>query len=125
MGKFIVRLTIIFTAMYFVLACIVAQLFGVDIITNLYTIPFELCVVVYSFSEGKYHCKYIKYTALAILLSDVISQLDNYYDFLSIETHNAIPIYLIALGIFIGVYKAIKHYAAVIKIKKARRDGVV
>lgn len=124
MCKFIVRLTIMLTAIYFVLACIVAQFLGVDIITNLYTIPFELCVVVYSFSEGKYHCKYIKYTALAILLSDIISQLDNYYDFLSIEAHNAVPIFLIALGIFIGVYKAIKHYASVIKIKKARRDGV-
>jgi hypothetical protein len=84
-----------------------------------YILLFELCVVVYAFSEGKYHCKYIKYTALALLLADTLTQLDNAFDFLTVEAHNLIPVIMIAMGIFIGVFLAIKHYIRVIKLKKS------
>jgi hypothetical protein len=74
--------------------------------------------VIYAFSEGKYHCKYIKYTALALLLSDTLTQLDNAFNFLTIEAHNLIPVTMIVIGISIGVFLAIKHYIQVIKLKK-------
>mgnify|MGYP003288146527 CR=1 FL=1 len=121
MGKLLVRLTVTFTAIYFVLSYIFAQFFYVDILTPLYNIPFELCVVVYSFSEGKYHCKYIKYTALAILVSDVVTQTDNMYNYLTIDAHNYIPLILIILSVFVSCIMAIKHFIKVIKIKKMNR----
>ena len=72
----------------------------------------------YAFSEGKYHCKYIKYTALAVLLSDALTQLDNAFDFLTIQMHNLIPVAMITVGIFMGVFLAVKHYIRVLKLKR-------
>lgn len=118
MGKFIVRMSIVLTAIYFVVSSLFAQLLGVDILMPYYIPLFELCVVIYAFSEGKYHCKYIKYTALALLLSDTLTQLDNAFNFLTIEAHNLIPVTMIVIGISIGVFLAIKHYIQVIKLKK-------
>lgn len=118
MGKFIVRMSIVLTAIYFVISSLFAQLLGVDILMPYYIPLFELCVVIYAFSEGKYHCKYIKYTALALLLSDTLTQLDNAFNFLTIEAHNLIPVTMIVIGISIGVSLAIKHYIQVIKLKK-------
>jgi hypothetical protein len=118
MGKFIVRASIVIVAVYLIAAFLCAQLFGEDILYSFYCLPFELCVVVYAFSEGRYHCKYIKYTAVAILLADTLTHLDNVFDFLSIEAHNIIPIGIIVIGILIGIILAIKHYIRVIKLKR-------
>jgi hypothetical protein len=120
MGKFLVRITIVFVALYLVLSYAIAQFIGIDILTPYYNVLFELCVVIYAFSEGKYHCKYIKYTALAILFADILTYADNYYDFLTVEAHNLIPVFIIASGILTGVVLAIKHYIDVRKIKKQR-----
>ena len=120
MGKFLVRITIVFTALYLVLSYVIAQFIGVDILVPYYNVLFELCVVIYAFSEGKYHCKYIKYTALAILFADILTYVDNCYDFLTVEAHNLIPVFIITAGILTGVILAIKHYIYVRKIKKQR-----
>lgn len=120
MGRFLVRITIVFVALYLVLSYAIAQFIGIDILTPYYNVLFELCVVIYAFSEGKYHCKYIKYTALAILFADILTYADNYYDFLTVEAHNLIPVFIITSGILTGVVLAIKHYINVRKIKKQR-----
>lgn len=54
MGKFLVRVTIVFTSLYFLLSYLLAQFGGIDILKDGYSILFELCVVVYAYSEGKY-----------------------------------------------------------------------
>lgn len=118
MGKFIVRISIVLTAIYFIVSSLFAQFLCIDILRPYYIPLFELCVVMYTFSEGKYHCKYIRYTALSVFLADTLTQLDNAFDFLTIEAHNLIPVTMIVIGIFIGVFLAIKHYVRVIKLKK-------
>lgn len=125
MGKVLVRLTIIGTAVYFALSYLFAQFLGIDILLPWYNIPFELCVVVYAFSEGKYHCKYIKYTALAILASDIITQLDNSLDFLSVELHNIIPLFLIIIGVATGCILAIRHFVLVRKLNKRKHGKLI
>lgn len=125
MGKALVRLTIIGTAVYFALSYLFAQFLGIDILFPWYNIPFELSVVVYAFSEGKYHCKYIKYTALAILVSDIITQLDNSLDFLSVELHNIIPLFLIILGVATGCILAIRHFVLVRKLNKRKHGKLI
>lgn len=122
MGKFVVRVSILLTAIYFVVSLLFAQLLGVDILMPYYIPLFELCVVIYAFSEGKYHCRYIKYTALSLLLADTLTQLDNAFDFLTIEAHNLIPVAMITIGIFVGVFLAIKHYIRVLKLKRMLND---
>lgn len=120
MGKFLVRVTITLVAIYFVLQYLLAQFAGINIASNIYIPLFELCVVVYTFSEGKYHCKYMKYTALSILLSDTLTRLDYLFDFMSVTAHNLIPIAIIALGVGTSITKAIMHFVRVIKLKNKK-----
>lgn len=123
MGKVLVRLTVIFVAIYFIISYIVAQVFGVNILTSTYVLLFELIAVVYCYSEGRYHCKYMKSTALAILLSDAITRLDYYFDFLPTTAHNIMPIVVFAVGISVSLYKAIKHFSRINGIN-AKRERV-
>lgn len=122
MGKFVVRITIVLVSIYFLISFIVAQRYRIDILDDYHTVLFELCVVVYCFSEGKYHCKFLKSTALAILLSDSISRLDNSFNFLSVDAHNYIPIYILALGIGTSITLALRHFYKVNQLRKKRNE---
>lgn len=117
MGKFLVRMTIVTVTIYQIIAYLIAELTGVDILTGNHILLFELCVVVYTFSEGKYHCKYMKYTALSILLADTLTRLDYMFDFMSVTAHNLIPIAILAVGIGTSITKAFIHFYRVIKLK--------
>lgn len=122
MGKLIVRLVVAVTSIYFLIAFSFAQLLGVDILNDYHSLAFELCVVVYCYSEGKYHCQYMKYTALAILFSDTLSRLDNSFNFLSVTAHNLIPIGILALGIGTSITLAIRHFYKVMKLQSKLKD---
>ena len=117
MGKFLVRMTISAVAIYQIIAYLIAQLFVIDIMYGNHILLFELCVVVYTFSEGKYHCKYMKYTALSILLADTLTRLDYMFDFMSVTAHNLIPIGILAIGIGTSITKAFIHFYRVLKLK--------
>lgn len=117
MGKFLVRMTIVTVTIYQIIAYLIAELTGVDILTGNHILLFELCVVAYTFSEGKYHCKYMKYTALSILLADTLTRLDYMFDFMSVTAHNLIPIAILAVGIGTSVTKAFIHFYRVLKLK--------
>lgn len=123
MGKFLVRLTIIATTIYFALAFYVAQFYGVDILYQWHTILFELCIVIYAFSEGKYHCRHIKYCALSIMLSDIVCQTDNHWDYLTITAHNLILIGILALGMATSATLAIRHFIQVLKLKRIKNGN--
>ena len=120
MGKLVVRLTIVIVSVYFLLSYLFAQCCSIDILGDWYSLLFELCVVVYTFSEGAYHCKFIKFTALGILLSDFITQLNNSFSIFSVELHNLIPIAIMALGIGTSITLAFRHFYKVRKLKKQR-----
>lgn len=122
MGKFLVRITIIGVAIYFIIAFLVAQICGVNIFSNFYIVFFELITVLYCYSEGKYHCKFIKHTALAIFISDTITRLDAMFNFFSVITINVLAPTIIAIGIGTSLYKAIKHFNRVNKLKKKRNE---
>lgn len=117
MGKFIVRLSIPIVAIYFLIVFIIGIVREENIFSSNYALIFELCVVVYTFSEGKYHCKYMKYTALSILLADTLTRLDYMFDFMSVTAHNLIPIGILAIGIGTSITKAFIHFYRVIKLK--------
>ena len=120
MGKLIVRLTIIFVAIYFLLSYLSAQFLGIDILRYSYITLFELCVLIYTFSEGKYHCKYIRWTMLSIFLCDVIGNIDYFLGFPLAQTYNLIPIFILALGIGTSITLAFKHFYEVIKLQRLR-----
>lgn len=118
MGKAIVRLSIIIVAIYMIVSYSAAQLFGVDILRYTYTLLFELCVVVYSFSEGKYHCKFIKWTMLGIFLSDCVSHLDYYFEFIPLEIYNYFLGFLLFCSFAFSTILSIRHFYNVRKLKR-------
>ena len=120
MAKFFVRITIILTSIYLLLSFYIAQIYGVDILNNFHVLPFELCVVIYTFSEGKYHCRYLRFLALGIFLSELISRLDNSYNFLSVSEHNSLCFCLLSSSIGMALYEAIEHFNHVRKVKRNR-----
>ena len=123
MGKFIVRITIILTSIYMIIAYMCAQLLGVDILSDWYIVMFELCVTIYCYSERRFHCKYIKHLSLAILLSETVTKIDNCFDFLSVFMHNIIPIFIFSIGILIALVKAIYHFIKARRIENGRRNS--
>lgn len=121
LSNILVRFTVVLTSLYVILAYIIALLFGVDVISNWYAVMFEVCVVSFCFSAGKFHCRYMKYTALSILLCDVLTRLDNHLDFLTVSAHNLIPISILALGVGTSITLAIRHFIQVTRLKNARK----
>ena len=117
MDKVITRLTIVLVTIYFIISYIVA-LFGIDILTNSYIILFELCVVVYTFCSGKFHCLYMRWTALSILLVEILNHTDYYFDYIPVSVFNIIPIAILALGITTSLTLALRHFYRVIKVKR-------
>lgn len=122
-GKGFVRLTIIIVTLSLLCSFFVAQFFGEDIMMHVYVVLPEWCVVLYSFSEGKYHCKYMRFTALGVAIADTISRLDYVFNFLSVDAHNLIPISILVLCSCISFYKAIKHFIRVRKLKRLQKYG--
>lgn len=125
MDRLLVRLTIALTAIYLCVSYILAQFYGIDILADWQSIPFELCVVVSTFTAGRYHCVYMRSTAISILLCDIITQVDNYYDFLSVSAHNLIPIGILALGIGTSITLAIRHFYKVAKLRQKLKDRTI
>lgn len=121
MDKFITRLTVIFVSIYFLVAYIFAQL-GIDILTSFYVVLFELCAVSYTFCSGNYHCKYMRWTALSILIVEIINYTDYYFNYIPVSVYNMIPIFILALGMGTSLTLAIKHFSRVNKIKRNRKS---
>jgi hypothetical protein len=124
MGKAVVRISVVSVTLYFVVAYLCAQFLGIDILNDYHSIPFEICVVVYAFSEGVYHCRYLKYTAITLPIVDLLTRLDNSYDFLSVTAHNLIPIGILALGIATSLTLAIRHFIQVTRLRNERRKTI-
>lgn len=122
MGKFLVRITIVGVAIYFLISFIAAQFYGIHIFSNFYVVLFELIAVVYCYSEGKYHCEFMRHTALAILIVDFISRLDDIFNFISIEAHNIVGITILIVGMGTSLIKAIRHFHKVNKLKRQRNE---
>lgn len=122
MGNFFVRITIVLVTIYFLVAYLVAQFVGIDILYNSYVLLFELCVVVFTFSSGRYHCKFMKWTALSIFVSDLVSHADYYFNFIPLNMWSCLPLFIIALGVGTSATLAIRHFIRVNKIKKQRYE---
>ena len=122
MGKFLVRITTIFVSFYLIFAHMVAQVHGIDILTGNHTLLFELIVVVYAHSEGKYHCKFLKHAIMGIFVSECIARLDYSFNFFTPSEQNATIVVIISIGLSISVVKALVHFRKVGKLKRKRLE---
>lgn len=120
MGKFLVRITVSITTFYFLFCYYYAQFEGVDIMDDWYSILFLAIIVIYCYSEGRYHCRHLKHLSLALLLCDILTRLDNCINFLTIYEHNLIPIVILVLGLGTSAFSALHHFHKVTKLKQKR-----
>ena len=93
-------------------------LFGVDIWFQDYYLLFELCVCLCISKQGVYHCKFIKYTAYGILMSDALVCLDNHLDIFPVNFMVFAPAIIIAIGLLTTTTLALRHYHRVRKLKR-------
>lgn len=122
MGKSLVRITTIGVSIYLLLCAYFAQFHGIDLLDYTYTLLFELICLVYCYSEGNYHCKYLKFTMCGIFVADTITRVDYHLNFLTTDLANYIPAAILAIGILTSTYKAIAHFIRVFKVTK-RKNG--
>lgn len=122
MGRFLVRITCVFVALYFYIAYIMAQFYGIDILRNSYTLLFELCVLVSIFESGNYHCKYMRWTALGIFLCDLLSHIDFYFNVFTVSAYNLIPIFILTCCGATSITLAFRHFYKVNKLKRKKKS---
>ena len=121
MDKLFVRLFVVFTALYLIHTYIMAW-FGVECFSDAYIVMAELAICVVMSSQGKYHCKYMKFTAYGLTASDCITRIDNAFDILGVEASIILPLSLVMCSVTISFVMALRHYYRVLKLKSNHHD---
>lgn len=120
MGKLTIRISVLIVAIYFIIYY--ALLFWeIDIWSQTYHLLFELCTCLCISKQGIYHCKFIKWTAYGILLSDTIVCLDNVFDIFPVGFIVFVPVAIIICGLFTTTILSFRHYIRVKRLKKMRK----
>ena len=121
MDKLFVRLFVVFTALYLIHTYIMAW-FGVECFSDAYIVMAELAICVVMSSQGKYHCKYMKFTAYGLTASDCITRIDNAFDILGVEASIILPLSLVMCSVTISFVLALLHYYRVLKLKSKKHE---
>ena len=121
MDKLFVRLFVVSTALYLIYTYIMAW-FGVECFSDSYIVIAELAICVVMSSQGKYHCKYMKFTAYGLTASDSVTRIDNSFDILGVEASIILPLSLIMCSVTISFVLALRHYYRVLKLKSKHHD---
>ena len=121
MDKLLVRLFVVFTALYLIHTYIMAW-FGVECFSDAYIVMAELAICVVMSSQGKYHCKYMKFTAYGLTASDCITRIDNAFDILGVEASIILPLSLVMCSISVSFVLALRHYYRVLKLKYNKHE---
>ena len=121
MDKLFVRLFVVFTALYLIHTYIMAW-FGVECFSDAYIVMAELAICVVMSSHGKYHCKYMKFTAYGLTASDSVTRIDNAYDILGVEASIILPLSLVMCSVTISFVLALRHYYRVLKLKSNKHE---
>ena len=121
MAKLAVRWFVVFTAVHFFHTYIMAW-FGVECFSDAYIVMAELAICVVMSSQGKYHCKYMRFTAYGLTASDSVTRIDNAYDILSVDAAIALPLSIVMCSVTISFVLALRHYYMVLKIKFKKHE---
>ena len=121
MDKLFVRLFVVFTALYLIHTYIMSW-FGVECFSDAYIVMAELAICVVMSSHGKYHCKYMKFTAYGLTASDSVTRIDNAYDILGVEASIILPLSLVMCSVTISFVLALRHYYMVLKLKSKQHE---
>lgn len=94
--------------------------FGMNRFNDWYIILLELCVCSVMSSQGKYHCKYIKFTAYGLTASDFVTRLDGAYDIFPLTWAVLLPPTLAFIGIVTSTFFAFRHFYRVWNLQKKK-----
>ena len=120
MNKFIVRFTILFCTVYFLYIMYYAWN-GITVFNDSYKVLLEYCLYVQASSNKKYNCRYMRFLALSLFVTELISLLDMQYDFMPSGYISWIVLASIwTAGIIATVVLAINHFRKVRKLKKKK-----
>ena len=95
--------------------------YGEECFNDLYIILFEITLCVVMSTQGRYHCKYMKYTAYGLVSSDTFTRIDNEYDLVSYDTDILLPISLVVIGVITTFFMSLCHFYKVKQLKR-RKD---
>lgn len=118
MSKFALRLTILIVSVYMITCYIVALASNINLWSHTYTVLLEFCLCLCISSQGKYHCKYMKWTLYGVTLADALTSLDELFDFIPYNFIAFAPAIIIAIGLLTTTTLAIRHYHRVRKLKR-------
>ena len=121
MAKLVVRLFVVFTALYFVQTYIMAW-FGTECFSDAYIVFAEIAICFVMTSQGKYHCKYLKHTAYGLTASDCITRVDNAFGILSVDASIILPFSIVMCSVVISFVLALRHYYRVLKLKSKHHE---
>ena len=121
MDKLLVRLFVVFTALYFLCTYTMAW-YGVECFSDAYIVMAELAICVVMSTQGKYHCKYMRFTAYGLTASDSVTRIDNAFGILGVEASIILPLSLVMCSLTISFVLALRHYYRVLKLKSKNHD---
>ena len=121
MDKLLVRLFVVFTTLYFLCTYTMAW-YGVECFSDAYIVMAELSICVVMSTQGKYHCKYMRFTAYGLTASDSVTRIDNAYDILSVDAAIVLPLSIVMCSLIISFVLALRHYYMVLKLKNKKYE---
>lgn len=94
---------------------------GITVFNDSYKVLLEYCLYVQASSNKKYNCRYMRFLALSLFVTELISLLDMQYDFMPSGYISWIVLASIwTAGIIATVVLAINHFRKVRKLKKKK-----
>ena len=118
MSRLVVRWTVVLVAVYLIVCCMVALVFQVDIWRQFYYLMFELCVCLCLTTQGKYHCKYLRWTAYTIFVEDCMATADTFFDYIPDNIMAVVSPTILTAGLGATMMLAVRHYIRVRTIKR-------
>ena len=122
MNKAIVRITIFGTTLYYITIILLASI-GIETYDTIHIYFIEYCFYLLVKSDTKHNCKWARFLALNIFLTDTFSYIDSIFNlipnaivFLSIVSASWIIV------IVATIYQALKHLKQVRKVTDERKN---
>jgi hypothetical protein len=67
----------------------------------------------------------MRWTALSILIVDLLNHSDYYFNYIPVSIFNILPIGILALGIGTSITLAIRHFYKVAKLRQKLKDRTI
>lgn len=122
MGKFLVRFTIFFCALYFCVVILFAW-HGIYVFNDTYKVILEFCLYIFASENPKYHCRFARFLALNICFTDGLTVIDGYFNLIP----NATALLAIISASWVAaviatIVLAIKHFSKVKQLKSKHHE---